>query len=189
MITWISLSSPFLLINSVGNFQCHSNSSFCFDNFVFYFSFSILVAEILCYWILQPLLENTKDKLSQFCHVPVSFPWTYLGCSPRKLCFVLLVTDILLHIFCMVSHRLIIFWISMMYQIFGMFPSYLGWVSNKFLVPLKLGCFGVYFVYFYYFLMTGCYFQNQNAHHSILQQLNLLRWVFYLSFISITAKH
>lgn len=23
--------------------------------------------------LLQPLLENTKEKLSQFCHVPVSF--------------------------------------------------------------------------------------------------------------------
>ena len=27
--------------------------------------------------------------------------------------------------------------------------------------------------------MIGCHFQNQNAHHSILQQLNLLKLVFF----------
>ncbi|KAL2329861.1 hypothetical protein Fmac_017442 [Flemingia macrophylla] len=36
----------------------------------------ILAAEILCSCIWQPLLESTKEKLSKFCHVPLTRAFT-----------------------------------------------------------------------------------------------------------------
>lgn len=42
-----------------------------------------MLLHIFCI-LLQPLLENTKDKLSQFCHVPVSCSRNFLF----DLCFI-----------------------------------------------------------------------------------------------------
>jgi hypothetical protein len=54
------------------DFQRFSNTFLCFDSCIFDVSFAILVVKILLFNV-QPLLESTKEKLSQFCHVPVSF--------------------------------------------------------------------------------------------------------------------
>lgn len=75
---------------------------------------------------LQPLLENTKQKLSQFCHVPVSCYCCKLPSETVQMDFALTIREIL-YLY-LVSHRLVIFSMSMMFQTFGMFLFYFGWV-------------------------------------------------------------
>lgn len=69
-------------------------------------------------------MENTKEKLSQFCHVPVTF---------GELCTVsLLITAVLnLDMLCisLFLGRLLIFSIFMMFLTFGTSLCYLGWVE------------------------------------------------------------
>jgi hypothetical protein len=147
-----------------------------------YYLFSLFLTCSLIYGYLnfQPLIGSVKEKLSQFCHVPVCFHHNKLEkyhCIHIMLLFTLY----------LVLFRLRIYLTSTMFQIYGMFPLFLEWVST-FSLRLSVDRLEetIEFVWTVFShcsctrFLTCAVFQNQKAHEAIIKQLNLSRWVWQL---------
>ncbi|KAL2326813.1 hypothetical protein Fmac_020240 [Flemingia macrophylla] len=94
-----SCPAPSLLAKSRGPASCYmpldpgEENRACQESCIFDASLVILAAEILCSCIWQPLLESTKEKLSKFCHVPltglskkpVTLSWEDNNCSTMEI--------------------------------------------------------------------------------------------------------
>jgi hypothetical protein len=78
---------------------------------------------IYVYLNFQPLIGSVKEKLSQFCHVPVCFHHNKLEKCHS-------IHSVLLFTLYLVLFRLRIYLTSTMFQIYGMFPLFLEWVST-----------------------------------------------------------
>ena len=124
--------------------------------------------------LFQPLVGSVKEKLSQFCHVPVCFI-----VKSGKMPFIHIVFWFTL---CLHSCRLRTYLTSMMFQIYGMSHLFLEWVTFTGTLMLTfarniLSLYCLHLVLLAAQILTSIILQNQKAHEAIIKQLNLAGWV------------